>query len=293
MNSNRNLKKWIGGLAFVLLATVVVSLLVAGRYKVDETKETIKTTILKVGKADAIVISTGEETLVIDAGEEEDGVELLEYLQKEGIQKVDTMIITHYDKDHVGGADTVIESIPVTRVLIPDYDSTSADYLDFLLAAEAAGITPERLNERTEFTLGSASVIVEPPLTYEIPETASKAKIEFDNNFSLVTTIVHGNNRMVFAGDIEKQRIREWLDNSPEAVPCTFLKVPHHGVFNSELENLFNRLKPAYAAICDSSKNPASDDTVVLLKQMHTDVFRTKNGKIKIISDGTGIEIRQ
>ena len=290
---NASGKKVIGILAFLVLVAGVAWALLGNRYTVTASKSPLKTTILKVGKADAIVIDAGTETLVIDCGEEEDGVELLEYLEKENIAKIDTLLITHYDKDHVGGADTIVESIPVGRVLVPDYDSTSTEYLDFLVALEDAGLAAERLNEKTTFPLGDATVIVEPPLSYDIPETDSDVQIEYDNNFSLVTTIVHGDNRLVFAGDIEKQRIREWLDSSDEAVPCTFLKVPHHGVFNSELQNLFERLNPPYAAICDSKKNPASDDTVKQLKEIRSDVFQTMNGKIIVVSDGNGIEIRQ
>ena len=286
-------KKLIGVTAFLVLAVCVTFALFSGRYTANASKAQIKTTILKVGKADAIVVDAGSESLVIDTGEEEDGVELLQYLATQNIKKIDTLIITHYDKDHVGGADTVIESIPVGRVLVPDYDNPTAEYTDFLLAMEEKNITPERISETVRFTLGNADVIVEPPLSYAIPETDSNVRIEYDNNFSLVTTIVHENNRLVFSGDIEKQRIREWLDTSAEAVPCTFLKVPHHGVFNTELQNLFDTLKPPYAAICDSQKNPASEDTVKLLKQIHTDVFQTKNGKIFIVSDGTGVEVRQ
>ena len=286
-------KKLIGLTAFLALAAAVIFALFSGQYTVNASKANIKTTILKVGKADAIVVDAGSEVLVIDTGEEEDGVELLEYLATQSIERIDTLIITHYDKDHVGGADTVIESIPVGRVLVPDYDNPTAEYTDFLLTMSEKNITPERISETVTFTLGDAEVIVEPPLSYEIPQTNSHVKIEYDNNFSLVTTIVHGANRLAFAGDIEKQRIREWLDNSPEAVPCTFLKVPHHGVFNTELQNLFDALQPSYAAICDSQKNPASEDTVKLLKQIHTDVLQTKNGKIFVISDGTGVEVRQ
>ena len=286
-------KKRIIPAVLPVLVCAVAAVLFSGCTTADTAKNTIKTTILKVGKADAIVVDAGDETLVIDTGEEEDGVELLEYLARENIQKIDTLIITHYDKDHVGGADTVIESIPVGRVIVPDYDNSLSEYQDFLVALKENGITPERINETVTFTLGDAEVIVEPPLSFEIPETQSDVKIEYDNNFSLVTTVIHGQNRLVFAADIEKQRIREWLASSAEALPCTFLKVPHHGVYNTELQNLFETLKPAYAAICDSNKNPASDDTVKLLKQIRTDVFQTRNGKILVISDGSSVSVRQ
>ena len=67
--------------------------------------------IFKVGKADAIVLQLEEKVIILDAGEEEDGREIAEYLKKRNLNRVDAMIITHFDKDHVGGADTVLEEL--------------------------------------------------------------------------------------------------------------------------------------------------------------------------------------
>ena len=69
--------------------------------------------------------------------------------------------------------------------------------------------------------------IVEPPDSYR----TEHKNVEMDNNFSLITTINHGENKMIFAGDAEKQRIKEWLKNG-QAEDCDFLKVPHHDVYN-------------------------------------------------------------
>lgn len=83
-------------------------------------------TLLKVGKADAIVIQTSKENMVIDTGEE-DGEELVMFLKKQGISRVDTLLITHYDQEHVGGADTLMESMETERVIIPDYEEVEAE----------------------------------------------------------------------------------------------------------------------------------------------------------------------
>jgi beta-lactamase superfamily II metal-dependent hydrolase len=139
--------------------------------------------------------------------------------------------------------------IPVDRVLQPAYEGTSAEYDDFLTAMEEAKITPENVTQTQTFQFGQASITVEPPASYEIPD----GKGEYDNNFSLITTVELGAKRLVFTGDAEKKRIREWL-SSGTAQPCDFLKVPHHGVYNKALPELFETLHPAYAVICDSAK---------------------------------------
>ena len=250
--------------------------------------EALQVKALKVGKADAIILTCGGSTMLIDCGEEDDGQEVVDNLTEQGVEKVDVLIITHFDKDHVGGADSVVKMMPVDRVLQPAYEGTSAEYGDFLTAMEEAGITPENVTQTQTIQLGNASVTVEPPASYEIPE----GKGEYDNNFSLITTVELGAKRLVFAGDAEKKRIQEWLV-SGTVQPCDFLKVPHHGVYNKALPELFEALQPAYAVICDSAKNPADDRTLELLKQCGASTYETKDGDISIVCDGESIAVTQ
>ena len=245
-------------------------------------------TLLKVGKADAIVALSGPHALVLDAGEEDDGPEVVRFLKDHGVREVEAMIITHYDKDHVGGADTVLEELPVGTVYAPDYQGNHPEYLDFLAAAEAASVPVQTLNETVSFKLGDADVLIEPPSSYQVPEGVE----EYDNNFSLITTITHGRNRLVFMGDAEKQEIRDWLRRD-SAAPCGFLKVPHHGIYNGALDELFSALRPQYSVICDSRKNPAEPKTLELLKQFCPNVFETKDGNVVVISDGNKLELQQ
>lgn len=274
----------------VLLAGTLLGSMISGgcsRAWAKPEQEALKVTLLKVGKADAIALLTKEKAMVIDAGEEEDGEELVTFLTQQGIRKVDTLIITHYDQDHVGGADTLIEEMEVGQVLLPAYRGKHSEYADFMKALEKKNITPAELEEKTEFEFGDAEVLVEPPLSYEAGN-----KEEMDNNFSLITTVTHGENRLIFTGDAQKQRIREWLETSkPDS--CDFLKMPHHGVYNKALGELLDGTEPEYAAICSSHINPAEAKTLELLKQKNVSVMETKDGDITVISDGKGLEIHQ
>ena len=170
--------------------------------------EPLTAAFLKVGKADAIVLVHAGEALVIDCGEEEDGAEVVEYLKARNISRISALIITHFDQDHVGGADTVAEQMEIGRVLLPAYEGSGSEYADLLSALDAKGIEPELLAGPLTFRFGEAEVLVSPPDSYEVPAGVT----EFDNNFSLITTVTHGKMRLVFAGDIEKQRIRAYLE---------------------------------------------------------------------------------
>ena len=241
----------------------------------------LKAAFLKVGKADAIIVRCGEKTMVIDCGEEEDGQEVLDYLAGEGVSHVDVLLITHFDKDHVGGADTVVKGIRVERVLQPDYEGEVDAYTEYEEALAEEGIIPENVTGTLYFDLGGASVSVEPPASYDIPEGSG----EYDNDFSLITTVEYGERRFVFAGDIEKKRTREWLAQG-SIPPCDVLKVPHHGVYNDALGELFEALSPKYAVICDSKKNPADSRTLELLDQHGAETLETKDGDVIILCDG-------
>lgn len=285
---NRKRKRIVTVMVPLALAAVILLLSRSGLSPGCETLEALKITILKVGKADAIVVQAGNETLVIDAGEDEDGEEVAKFLTDQGVHTVNTLIITHFDKDHVGGADTLVETLGVVKVLLPDYEGSGTEYQDFLAALERKGIQSQHLTEPISFRLGDAEVLVEPPVSYEADEMTD----ESNNDFSLITTVTHGENTFLFAGDAKKAWLREWLSGQSAEV-CEFLKMPHHGVYNTALKDLLETTTPQYAAICSSDKHPAQTRILDLLKQYNVHTLQTKDGSITVLSDGLTLEVRQ
>lgn len=273
-----------------LLGIAVGSLIFLGTNLTPSTEplEPMTVTLLKVGKADAIVIRNKDKTMVIDTGEEDDGAELTAFLTKRNISCVDVLIITHFDKDHVGGAAALVDSLAIKQVLVPGYMGSGSAYRDFVDALDRKSIQPQRLTESVTFSFGDAVVQVEPPSSYIVPADGK----EHDNDFSLLTTITHGSNRLFFAGDAEKQRIREWVSGESAAV-CDFIKMPHHGVYDKALKELLDTVKPKYAVICSSGKNPAESKTLELLKKYNAQVFETKDGDVTVISDGNSLKMNQ
>ena len=270
-----------------LLPFAVLLLLLTGAQAAPEQPEPLDLTLLRVGKADAIVARCGGDCLVIDTGEEDDGADLVRFLRRQGAERVDVLIITHFDKDHVGGAARLLEQLEVGRILTPDYESENPACAAFFEALERCHLAPERLRESVSLSLGSAGLLVEPSAGCVPAGDGGQ-----DNNLSLITTLTHGDLRLVFAGDAEKQRIREWLAGD-SAQPCDFLKVPHHGVYGAGLRELFSQLDPAYAVICSSEKNPADEKTLALLEKQGAQVFQTRDGDVWVASDGRSLCVRQ
>lgn len=281
-------KKQVMSIIFICLVLAALSFHFLWRRDSTTRLSPLSCTFLKVGKADAVILESNGSAMVIDTGEEDDGQEVVDHLKRRNISQVDVLIITHYDKDHVGGADTLISQFPATKVLIPDYPGSSTDYTDFMTALRRRSIEPEPVAQSLSFPFGDALVTVKPPKTYDVPTGA----IEYDNNLSLVTTVAHGMNRLLFTGDIEKERIEEMI-SAEELQECSFVKMPHHGIYNTALEGLLQKVRPQYSVICSSDKNPAEPKTLELLKKYGVDFLETRHGKITLISDGQALELHQ
>ena len=252
--------------------------------------EKLKVTVLKVGKADAIVLQSAGKTMMIDAGEADDAEKIVKFLKEEGVTALDAMIITHFDKDHVGSAGAIVEQFNVDRVLIPNYEGAREEYFSFMDAMKAAMVEPERVEGPMEFTLGETSVLIEPPLEYDV-DVVSDAVEDYDNTLSLMTTVTCGEKKFLFTGDADRRRLKEWLENT-EVGDVDFLKVPHHGAFNAELEDLLQVTQPEYAAITCSKKNPADATTLEQLVKYRVNVFQTSDGRITAVTDGSKIDVR-
>jgi beta-lactamase superfamily II metal-dependent hydrolase len=241
---------------------------------------------LKCGKADAIVLSCGGQTMVIDAGEEDDGEKLVSAVKETGASQVDVLVITHFDKDHVGGADALLREMEVDRIYLPDYEGAGTDYEEFTALAAEKDLQVTRLKEDISFSLGTASVLIEPPASYETGDSDE----EYDNNFSLITTVTHGDHTLVFMGDAEKDRIREWLSERADRT-CDLIKIPHHGVYNKAVKELAAAAEASIAVVTDSDKNPADAKTLAAFEEKGAQIFSTRDGSVHAVSDGTSLTV--
>ncbi len=115
------------------------------------------------GKADAFLLTTAESAVLIDAGERGFGREILAYLEEKGVEKLDCLIVTHFDQDHVGGAAKVLNSIPVAQVLQSDHPKDSTEYEKYVKALGSAGLEAVTVTETLSFTLDGVRYTVDPP----------------------------------------------------------------------------------------------------------------------------------
>ena len=162
-------------------------------------------TFFSVGKADAILLQTENAAVLIDAATNSQGDDLVDALCARGVEALDLLIITHFDKDHVGGADKVLSALPVARVLEPDYTSDSKQTRQYREALADANLQAEALTENISFVLDGVAYVV------DVANASRHGKVE-ENDLSLVVFARCGEVRFLFAGDAERPRLEELLE---------------------------------------------------------------------------------
>lgn len=259
----------------IFVLTILLSLFSC---KKKETYPDFVIDFLDVGKADCMVLRIENSTVVIDCGEKGDGKQILSLLAENEIESVDYLIITHYDKDHVGGAAKLINNIEVKNVLAPDYAEESNEVEKYNKALAEKNITPVLMHEDISFTLDDVEYTVYAPKKTFYGDGN-------DNDFSLVTKVVYHDTTMLFTGDAMEQRIEEIMDIGN----CTLLKVPYHARKIDNLEDFIKRVRPEYAVACTSAEE-FSDKTKNILNKYNVECYATcDNGRITAISNGNDI----
>ena len=243
-----------------------------------------------MGKADAMLITTPSGVrILIDTGTNKGGKALVERFAKEGIKEIDTLIITHYDKDHVGGADKILEEIAVRQVIMPVYDKESKQHTQFMEALDAAkGVSTFPMKIKSDMAMESPDGV---KVTITAAQQKSYGKDE-ENDFSLAVRMSYGDTRFFFAGDAEAPRQKELLEEGD--VACDVLKVPYHGRLVTTSEAFLTEANPKIAYITDDEEDPASEELIAMLNALGADVYTSrKNGTVTVISDGQTVRVEK
>ena len=288
-------KKRIIAVGILLAALIAVWLGIRQFAGSDEIKNPALTiTALPVGKADALILKTDSWAAMIDTGEERDGSYIRETLEVAGIDHLNLLLVTHFDKDHVGSAAELLGTVGADQVLMPDYEGTRPEYAAFLSALEVHPETEVQRITGTE-TLEIPAGSVNTSLTIyaaDDPAEIQDTDGEYDNDMSLVAKVTCGEKKFLFTGDIEKTRIAQMLDSGDDW-KADWIKMPHHGRYQKKVEKLLEAVNPFYAVICDGEDQPAEEETLDALKKRQIKEWETADGTVVTITDGKNIKVRQ
>ena len=243
----------------------------------------LRVSFIDVGQGDSEFIELPNgETLLIDAGTNETGADVVNYIESLGYSSIDYVVGTHPHEDHIGGLDDVIRTFDVENVYMPKVTADTKTFEDVLDAVDEKGLTINTAKAGVTLVDGDGlSVKMLAPVLDEYDNT---------NDYSAVIRIVYDDTSFIFMGDAE-QYAEDLITGD---VDSDVLKVGHHGSSTSTGEAFLERVSPSYAVIsCGFDNSYGHPHTETIEKLGGIPVFRTDEmGTIVATSDGSEISFR-
>ncbi len=230
-----------------------------------------------VGQADAALIISNGQTMLIDSGNSKDGEALINGIVALNISKIDYLIGTHIHEDHIGSMNKIVDSFEIGKIYLPyNTTSTSSYYEKLLTSISKKELSIEEAVVDDEFKVGNANCKI---------MSVDNNEPENQNLASIVIQMEYGDLKYLFMGDSEEENeeARTWED-------IDVLKVGHHGSNTSSSEEFLNQVLPEISVISvgegNSYKLP-KENILKRLENINSKIYRTDlDGTILLTSDG-------
>lgn len=272
---------------YIISIIITIAILISGIYQTPTTSlaanpDKMELHFIDVGQGDATLIKCGEHAMLIDAGDDSKGTAVQNYLKKQKVEKLDYLVLTHPDSDHIGGAPTVITKFEVKRVFISNYEKDNKSYQKLIQALDDKDVKYITPRVGSRYYLGTASItILAPNKEYDNPNDASVSLI-----------IKNGDNKFIFSGDAGEDAEKDILDNDID-ISADVYHVAHHGSKTSTSKEFIKAISPDYAVISCAEGNSYGHphaETLNTLRMRGVKVYRTdEEGSIIATADGKKI----
>lgn len=237
---------------------------------------------MDVGQGDATLITCGEDAMLIDAGDNSRGTKVQMYLSSQNITKLDYVIGTHPDADHIGGLDVVITKFDCGTIFLTDEEKDTKTYEDVISAMEYKGYKKTTPVPEKTHKLGEASFIIVAPLQENNDSN--------DNSIALLLT--YGDTKFYFEGDAGEEEEEQILSSGVD-VKADVYKIGHHGSKTSTTDNMLEAVSPECAVISAGEDNRYGHPHAEVLNKLRINgikTFRTdEQGTVVAKSDGENI----
>lgn len=248
---------------------------------------------LDVGQADSILLQLPHnQTMLIDAGNNNDGEYIIDYLKALNISKIDYLIATHPHEDHIGGMDDVVDELEIGKMYVPVLPSTydmTRNYQSVLNSAKNKKITPYEIDS----SLGN--LITDGQLKIDVIAPREEAIYSDLNNYSICLRVQFYDTVMLFMGDAEDISEKDIMNYSNAELDADILKVGHHGSRDSSIQKFLDKVTPKTAIIScgkDNDYGHPHSEAIERFNKMGTKIYRTDEfGTIVITCDNTGYTI--
>jgi competence protein ComEC len=270
----------------VIAATVMSALVViawrAAPADVPSPPAGLRITFLDVGEGDSTLLQVPEGAMLVDQGPPEARVD--RQLRRLGVHDLSLIVLTHPQRDHIGGARDVIASANVHLVLDPRLAATGPEERAAISEARKRDIPVVAARPGVEYTIGRLRVHV---LSPDGPGLAS----EDANNRAVVCLVSYGQTDVLLGADAESDVL---LPLRPP--PVEILKISHHGSADALLPSLLDEIRPRIAVISVGEGNtyghPTPETLAMLAAAPGLAVYRTdRDGAVTIESDGRQLTV--
>lgn len=237
---------------------------------------------IDVGQGDATLVTCGDHAMLIDTGDDSKGTAVQNYLQKQKITKLDYLILTHPDTDHIGGAPVILTKFDVSKVFVSNYEKDNKTYQKLIQALDNKRLKSLTPIVNNKYTLGTATIaILAPGKEYDNP-----------NDASISLLLKNGSTSFLFTGDAGEDAEKEILQSAKD-LSADVYKVGHHGSKYSTSKELIKAVNPTYAVISCGEGNSYGHPHAETLNTLRTNgvkVYRTdEDGTIIASTDGKTI----
>jgi competence protein ComEC len=245
--------------AFKVIAVVFLIMLLLTRI-VRIINPTLKIYFIDVGQGDSTLIVTPKnKKILIDGGEGKTNV-LFQYLLDRRINKIDYIIISHFDSDHCNGLIEIIEKMRVENIVMSKQSKESEEYKKILEIIKQKNIKVSSVKAEDK-------IIIEKNLYIKILNPAEKFEFQDLNNNAIVAKLVYKNFSMLFTGDIEKAE-ENLAKKYKNELKSTILKVAHHGSKTSTSEEFLKYVEPQIALIGVGENNKFGHPNQITIEKL-------------------------
>lgn len=254
------------------------------------TEGTLQIHFINVGQSTAVLLeSSSNETMLIDTGDyQTDGEAVLQYLKAHNITRIDHLVTSHADADHIGGHAAVIdyfetEAEGIGAVYDPGLAASSQTYEEYLDAVEAHNVELFEVHTGDTIPFDGASIqVLAPPEEY----LADEAR----NENSVVLQVSHGAFQFLTTGDGEAATESYLVETYGKSLDATVFKTGHHGSDSSNSPALLEATSPQVAIISSAYDSQYGHPHEAVLERLATrriDTYWTAvHGTIVVTSTG-------
>jgi competence protein ComEC len=262
----------------------------------SETEGTLEVHNINVGQSVAtLIVGPTGETMLIDTGHfTDDGEHVSAYLQRQNIDRIDYLVTSHNDADHIGGHAAVIEYYEteangIGAVYDPGIAASTNTYSEYLDAVETHDVTLFETREGDSIPFEGVDVdVLGPPEPYLAGEDR--------NENSIVLQLEYGQTSFLYTGDAEVDQEAYLVEEYASALDSMVYKAGHHGSSSSSSAALLDAVDPQVAVISsafDSQYGHPHDAVLQKLAERSIETYWTAtHGDVVFVSNGEGISIR-